>query len=56
MRQLARALLAVLFLLPAVGSAAGSESERLNAFFERVFERNLARSPIRQSRLGIKAQ
>lgn len=56
MRQLARVLLAVLFLLPAVGSAAGSESERLDAFFERVFERNLARSPIRQSRLGIKAQ
>lgn len=31
-----------------------SESERVNAFFERVFERNLARSPIRQSRMGIK--
>lgn len=31
-----------------------SDSERINAFFERVFERNLARSPIRQSRMGIK--
>lgn len=31
-----------------------SESKRLNAFFESVFERDLARSPMRQSRLGIK--
>ena len=36
--------------------AAATESERLNAFFERVFERNLARSPMQQSRLGIKTQ
>lgn len=31
-----------------------SESERINAFFESVFARNLARSPIQQSRMGIK--
>src|SRR5580704_2507282 len=29
------------------------ESVRLNAFFETVFQRDLARSPIRQSRLGL---
>ena len=59
MTKIARVLLAALCLLPAVGSAAGSptqqsESKRIDAFFERVFERNLARSPIRQSRMGIK--
>lgn len=47
-------------LLPAVCAAAGSsaaapsEEERLHSFFESVFERELARSPMRQSRLGIK--
>jgi uncharacterized protein (DUF885 family) len=35
---------------------ARSESERLNAFFEQVFQRNLARSPMAQSRLGIRTQ
>ncbi len=59
MTKIARVLLAALCLLPALGSSAGSptvqsESERIDAFFERVFERNLARSPIRQSRMGIK--
>ena len=51
-----RVLFAALCLLPLAGTAGtgGSDSERINAFFERVFERNLARSPIRQSRMGIK--
>jgi uncharacterized protein (DUF885 family) len=31
-----------------------TESERLNEFFEQVFQRNLARSPMAESRLGIK--
>lgn len=39
---------------PVEPRAAQTESQRLNAFFEKVFERNLARSPMRQSRLGIK--
>jgi uncharacterized protein (DUF885 family) len=34
--------------------AADSEGARLNAFFEQVFQRQLDRSPIRQSRLGIR--
>ncbi|GAB4576499.1 MAG: DUF885 domain-containing protein [Rhodothalassiaceae bacterium] len=34
--------------------AAETESERLYAFFERAFEEDLARSPMRQSYLGIK--
>jgi uncharacterized protein (DUF885 family) len=63
MPKRARLLLAALCLLPlavTAGSAAVADetvddnSERINAFFERVFERNLARSPIRQSRMGIK--
>jgi uncharacterized protein (DUF885 family)/imidazolonepropionase-like amidohydrolase len=41
-------------LLPA-SSVAASESERFNDFLEQVFQRNLARSPIRQSKLGLKA-
>ena len=34
--------------------AGQSESERLNAFFERTFEENLKRSPLFQSYLGKK--
>lgn len=34
--------------------ADNSDDARLNAFFEAVFQRNLDRSPIEQSRLGIK--
>jgi uncharacterized protein (DUF885 family) len=42
-------------LAPALPSlAADSEDERLNLFFETVFQRNLARSPLRQARLGIR--
>jgi uncharacterized protein (DUF885 family) len=36
-------------------SQPAEESARINAFFERVFQRDLARSPIRESRLGITA-
>jgi uncharacterized protein (DUF885 family) len=35
-------------------STPADETSRLNAFFEQVFQRNLARSPIRESRLGIR--
>ena len=34
--------------------AQGSEDARLDAFFEAVFQRGLARSPVAQSRQGIK--
>src|SRR6185312_6841105 len=46
----------VSFLDKYVKSVPVSESERLNAFFATVFERDLQRSPIRQSRLGIRLQ
>ena len=42
------------FLVPAAFAAQGSEDERLDAFFEAVFQRGLARSPIAQSRQGIR--
>ena len=52
-RSLAR--LAGAFVLAAAVPALGEDDEsvRLNAFFETVFQRDLARSPIRQSRLGL---
>lgn len=37
-------------------SAAPTETQRINAFFDRVFERSLMRSPLRQTRLGLKTQ
>lgn len=37
-----------------VSATVESESERLNAFFEEVFDRDLARSPMSQTYLGIK--
>ncbi|WP_153067401.1 DUF885 domain-containing protein, partial [Steroidobacter cummioxidans] len=49
------ALAAVAAFAPTARSAP-SESQRLDAFFERVFERSLSRSPMRQSRLGLKTQ
>ncbi len=52
----AAALAVVGAFAPTLGSAQASESERLDAFFERVFERSLSRSPLRQSRLGLKTQ
>jgi uncharacterized protein (DUF885 family) len=39
---------------PALAWAAEDEGSRLNALFEASFQRDLARSPTRQSRLGIK--
>lgn len=36
--------------------AASTETQRINAFFESAFERSLARSPLRQTRLGLKTQ
>jgi len=44
----------LLGLGPLAQAAPATESERINAFFDRVFERNLTRSPIQQSRMGIK--
>jgi len=35
-------------------AAEQTESERLNAFFERVYQENIKRSPVAQSYLGIK--
>jgi uncharacterized protein (DUF885 family) len=53
-----RTLLVALALLSSVAHAAPavSETERINAFFERTLERSLSRSPMRQSRLGLKTQ
>jgi uncharacterized protein (DUF885 family) len=44
---------AILLLVPALAWAA-TEDERLSAFFEEVFQRNLKDRPILQSRLGMK--
>jgi len=41
-------------LLAKHATAAASEDARLNAFLDAIFQRNLDRSPMRQSRLGIK--
>ena len=46
----------VLALSAASVTAAPTEAQRINAFFERVFERSLMRSPLRQTRLGLKTQ
>lgn len=42
------------FLLPWPAHAAAAGSERLNAFFEEVYQRDLDRSPMAQSRRGIR--
>jgi uncharacterized protein (DUF885 family) len=44
---------AILLLVPALAWAA-TEDERLGAFFEEVFQRNLKDSPLLQSQLGMK--
>jgi uncharacterized protein (DUF885 family) len=44
---------AILLLVPAL-SLAATEDERLGAFFEEVFQRNLKDSPLLQSQLGMK--
>ncbi len=53
-RAFAAALAACALLAAPSAAWAQSESERLNAFFEAVYQRDLARSPIMQSRRGIK--
>ena len=51
--RLATATLALGLLFATSPAWAESESARLNAFFEKVYQRDLARSPIMQSRRGI---
>ncbi len=46
---------AALAVLAAAPAAAQSGSERLDAFFEETFQRDLARSPLMQSRLGLES-
>lgn len=41
---------------PAAAEAAQTEDERLAAFFEEIFQRNLANSPIFQAQLGMKTE
>lgn len=53
-RGAARLLAGTAFAATWPGPAAGNEAARLDRFFEDVFQRNLARSPSRQARLGIK--
>lgn len=43
-------------LLALAAPAQETETERINAFFDRVFDEEVARSPMRQSQLGIKDQ
>jgi uncharacterized protein (DUF885 family) len=50
----AAALLAAPAFATSSADEPADENERLNVFFEKVFQRDLARSPIRESRLGIK--
>jgi uncharacterized protein (DUF885 family) len=45
---------AALAAVPVAAWAADDEGARLNALFEASFQRGLARSPMRQSRLGLK--
>jgi uncharacterized protein (DUF885 family) len=52
-RRAALAVCAAILLVPALALAA-TEDERLGAFFEEVFQRNLKDSPLLQSQLGIK--
>ncbi len=53
LRRLATAACAVLVFGPPVAASA-TEDERLNAFFEEVFQRNVSESPVLQTQLGIK--
>jgi uncharacterized protein (DUF885 family) len=52
-RRAAMAACAAILLVPALALAA-TEDERLGAFFEEVFQRNLKDSPLLQSQLGMK--
>jgi uncharacterized protein (DUF885 family) len=42
------------FVAPPVWAIAGDEDVRLDAFFERIWQRGIDRNPVRQSQLGIK--
>lgn len=53
LRRSAAAACAILLLVPTFALAA-TEDERLGAFFEEVFQRNVKDSPILQSQLGMK--
>lgn len=53
-RQFGALAAGVALALGSRGWAAASEDARLDDFFESVFQRNLARSPVRQSRMGLK--
>ncbi|WP_262690548.1 DUF885 domain-containing protein [Kordiimonas aestuarii] len=53
-RVFAHSLLILFTLLTAPAFAGGEEDTRLNRFFEQAFSRELALSPIRQSRMGIR--
>lgn len=46
---------AALAATPAWATTGATETDRLNAFFETVFQRNLARDPGAQSGMGMKA-
>lgn len=46
---------AALAATPAWAAGGATETDRLNAFFEQVFQRNLARDPGAQSGMGVKA-
>ena len=48
------AMVAGLAVMPGAAFAADSEDARLAAFFEAIYERDTARSPLRQARLGLK--
>ncbi|WP_114953091.1 DUF885 domain-containing protein [Sphingosinicella terrae] len=48
------AALGLQLVVPPLFAAQGSEDARLDAFFEAIFQRGLSRSPIAQSRQGIK--
>ena len=55
LRRAAFSVLMILALgIAAPASATATEDERLNAFFEEVFQRNVKDSPILQSQLGMK--
>jgi uncharacterized protein (DUF885 family) len=55
-KTMAMAAVWVALAVSGVACAAPTETQRLDAFFERVFERSLMRSPLRQTRLGLKTQ
>ena len=53
LRRIAASILVIL-AIGVVTTASATEDDRLNAFFEEVFQRNVKDSPILQSQLGMK--